>query len=55
MIYGMMNASRGSVDYDYDCGKFSVIPRWDLRIRIDDSDEATKRKTMSKNFDENYR
>jgi hypothetical protein len=54
MIYGVMNASRRAVDYHYDCRKFSMISRWNLRIRIDDSDEATKRKTMSKNSDENY-
>jgi hypothetical protein len=31
MIYGMMNASRRAVDYDYDCGKFSMIPKLNLR------------------------
>jgi hypothetical protein len=42
MIYGMMNASRRAVDYHYDCRKFSMISRMNMRIRIDDSDEATK-------------
>jgi hypothetical protein len=42
MIHGVMNASRRAVDYDYDSRKLSVIPRWNMRIRIDDSNEAAK-------------
>jgi hypothetical protein len=55
MIYGMMNASRRAIDHNYNCGKFSMIPKWSLMTRINDSDEAAKRKSMSKDFDENYR
>jgi hypothetical protein len=50
----MMNASRRTIDYNYDCGKFSMISKLNMRFRINDSDEATKRKSMSKNSDENY-
>jgi hypothetical protein len=42
MIYGMRNASRRAVDYDYDCRKFPVISRWNRMTRIDDSDEAAE-------------
>jgi len=42
MIYGMMNASRRAISYYYDGGKFSMIPRWNLMIRIDDSNETAE-------------
>jgi hypothetical protein len=42
MIYGMMNASRRAVNYDYNCGKFPMISRRNRMTRIDDSDEATE-------------
>jgi hypothetical protein len=42
MIYGMMNAPRMTINNNYICGKFSMISRMSLMIRIDDTDEKTK-------------
>ena len=55
VIYGMMNASRWTVNDNYDSREFSMISRLNLMIRIDDSNETAKWKSMSKSWDENHR
>ena len=55
MIYGMMNASRWTVNDNYDSRKFSMISKLNMMTRTNATDETAKRKSMNKNSDEDHR